>query len=344
MIREIAGLLLVTLPNEGHWISGRQVEIRLERVAIPIEDRVHVEWCIAYDGIAIDIGQLVMKSEAREHCISLTAPSVRTAVSMQIAFVIRDLDELPLTQRLELSIWVYPDCILDSLASLSPDVNIITCETSAELTSALGNVPGTVIRVQNDPDLAILKPDIVVVGPDFLGRTTLPEMGYLRQAERGAVIIILVQERCRDIGGRTFSFEVPPPFIEHVCDHPLLADLNDSAIRAAALHADARPIILAEVHEGDQPIIWFPIDGSEGPDNALKCLLDVFPVGRGAVIASQLPFGPIAEDPRAQLFLRNAVFYSLSESLSSAIQQVPASMPAALTRFDYQPHNRREGK
>jgi hypothetical protein len=191
-------------------------------------------------------------------------------------------------------------------------------ESEAGLTTRLADCDVNAKHVASLQRLALTRPDLIIVGPDVLGAATAEQTVLYRQAEAGANVAILAQQRPKSIVGYARQPRSAVDKLACTASHPLLCGVSEKDLSTWA--ADWRsPVPALSLPAGTaalEVVYWPPVAESDKPV-ALDVLVAEQRVGKGRVIFCQLPVDEWTTDPRAQTVIANICRYLATQPVDT---------------------------
>lgn len=317
-----AALLIVSLLNEGHWYGERVAMVEFSMSVCGIDEPVEVEWelCIASVILAGDRVRLAPSSGTA--VLWLTTPCVRTAVHAEFRYRAFVGDTGAIDTGAE-SIVLYPATILDGLGRRLRDRRVFVCESEGQLTAHLRSA-GIDCRLVADIGLLLFeRPDILIVAENQLADDPFREAELVNLARNGARIGLFRQGRVR----RLIGYDVcrPPATMtsEWRSGHRLFDGLSTEDLRRAAARGEELLALRVPVGDTGCALGWLATEACEESRTSRAALSVEKRVGAGRVVAVQVPFRRIEDDPRAGLLLRN-MLDQLNSPVELPVDPAPA--------------------
>jgi len=242
----------------------------------------------------------------------MTPPTVRVRTALTWTYRLISHDEKKELERGEQTINLFPqDLGLTRVLKQQRRAagELVVVEQQDSLSKRLEHSNALLTRVGDANKLQLLRPRIVLVGPDALLASGFDQAPLLGLANYGASVMIFQQTRCGRLIGYGLAQRELPAKLEWRADHPLLrgltaADLDSWFTDGAAPWAVQLP--------ADEPALEIGYWPSEIPGleaSPIDALLLTKTVGKGRLVFCQLPLGPWDQDPRSQILLTSALDY-----------------------------------
>ncbi|MGD8453803.1 MAG: hypothetical protein PVJ57_18470 [Phycisphaerae bacterium] len=333
--------LLVVMSNHGHWFGGRPGSIAVEW-AVQQENLppAVLSWQLSLSGIQLASGELSLPTGGSPGELTITPPEARTRSELRWSYELRRQDNGQLLDRGERTIHTYPTDLLAGVGERVGARRLLVCadEGLADLLTANG-IPHTL--ASDSGQLRLAKADVILLGADAL-IGAFDEEPLLHQASAGASVLACAQTRMARLAGYPVARRPRTGRLLAHGEHLLLSDLQPQDV--ASLYEPPGPALSAVQLPADEPaleiVYWSREVGGRDPV-PIDALLVSKQLGAGRLVLCQLPFGAWADDPRAQLFLRNALDYLLTRPEPtpppSRRSATPASQPASMPVINIPP-------
>jgi hypothetical protein len=314
------------LSQSGHWLSGTDATVTVSwastaREATPASRLV---WQLNLDGVALAKGEAALKPPAEggqggaAAVITTRCPDVRTRVGLRLAWRLLRVGDGGEIERGELPVVAYPRDLTSGWAKLTANRAIVVIDRPAGLPRVLDAAHVQYARADDPAALGLSRPDVILVGAEMLDDSPFTQAPLAAQARAGASVMIFRQSRPQRLAEYPVSVRALPAGLEWERQHRLLArfdadDLKDwptswaggggGELRALDLPADDPSVA----------VVAWPSEVPQQPGAApVTALLVTKAVGAGRLVLCQMPLGDPTSDPRAQVFLGNALDYLLS--------------------------------
>jgi hypothetical protein len=168
------------------------------------------------------------------------------------------------------------------------------------------------VHVRGEADLEFVRPDLLIVGANQLGKKAEEQGKLLNLAAVGTSVLVLRQTQPVKLAGYSVARRVLPPKLAWEGDHPLARRLRP--FESPAVGADGWAIRLP----ADEPALeigWWPDESPDQKPAPIDALVVVKALGKGRIVLCQVPLGPWETDPRSQLFLVDALDYLASPAV-----------------------------
>jgi hypothetical protein len=315
-------LFIVLLTQQGYWSGGTRNVITVQPVAAAESPRsATLSWVLGVENVKLASGSSridLEKGKASE--VQIDVPEVRVRTVVRLSYEIAADGKV--LQRGESAVSIFPALRLnletrDALkarrivAWSPPRESATAAATSAAL--QLRSLGASVEIVSDATKLSLASPDIAIVLPGAMRRSTLAQDPLEDVARSGTQVLVLEQRNTEAIATYKVVGKPPPDKFEWREGHPLLASLAEKDLKL--LLQEIAPAPLLAVHlPADEPVLevvhWHEV-AAEQP-TAVNCLLAVKTIGKGRIVWCQLPFQRWDRDPRAAILLHNAMQYLLA--------------------------------
>jgi hypothetical protein len=319
-------ILLVTLSNDGYWLSGQAETVQVRWTVEHAVSDATFSWSLKCGEAELGSGRLALRADQKPATLRITAPRVRVRTAMRLAYrVTRPGVTKPIDQG-DIAIEVHPDTLLDGvgkrLASKylteqdKPEVlkrHLFVWDRPEALPALLKKAGVEHTLIGSEADLSFTLPDILIVAGDRLDAGS-DQQKLLDLAASGASVWIMNQTRTSSLAGYPLVRRTPPPKLAWQKDHPLTASLQ--WFNPARCSSDLWAIRLP----ADEPaleITWWPRETPDKKPAPIDALVASKTIGKGRVVLSQIPLGPWQSDPRSQLLLADMLNYMTSPVTST---------------------------
>jgi hypothetical protein len=302
-------LLLVLLSREGYWFSGRAQTVQVQwNVKEPVAAAA-ITWRLECGGARLSGGRIVLPAKDRTAKIQLTLPEVRVATEMQFLYRAEQAGAATAIAEGSLPVHVYPQTLLTGVAERAKGKQLLVWDRPEGLPALLRTAGVQYTLVRKEADLQFLQPDMIVIGPEQLGRETEGQSKLLNLAEAGASVLVLRQTQPSKLAGYAVLRRAPPAKLDWLADHPLTRHLRRFEPRGIGPDAWA---VQLPADEPTQEIAWWPREAAGDGPAPLDALVLAKALGKGRIVLCQVPLGPWESDPRSQLFLADVLDYLAS--------------------------------
>ena len=217
----LTALLLITLSGNGHWLGGHAETIEVQwAVKQPIPGAT-LAWRLVCGDAELASGRLALPAEQRPGIIRLALPQVRVQTAMQLIYRAEQAGKSTPLARGAAAVEVYPDDLLAGLSQRMAGKQLLVWDAADGLPALLkrANVKHTVIA--GDAELQFVRPDVVLVGAERLGKEMQGQAKLLNLARAGASVMIFRQTQPASLGGYPVSRRTAPAAFAWQEDHPL---------------------------------------------------------------------------------------------------------------------------
>lgn len=308
-----ASLLILLLSNAGYWFGGREGTVNVRYATEDALPAAELTWELHLGGARLASGEIAIEPGREPAEVKLTPPRVRARSTMRWRYRLTERATGKELETGDVPLHVFPDDVMEGVAGRMKDKRLVViggddAGLSARLRAA--EVPHTTLAAA--ADLALNRPDIVLVGRDVLGESPFEQSPLLAQASAGASVMLFRQSRPPKVAGYRLARREVPRSLEWRPEHPLFAGaggeqlddlLRDGAeVLAVRLPADEAALELA----------WWPREVKGEEPAPMDALVVTKSIGAGRLVICQLPLGDWEDDPRAQLLLAGALDYLLT--------------------------------
>lgn len=323
-------LIMATLWQQGHWIGGEPANIVFTRSPGVTATDAEIAWQLKYGQIVLQRGELTFAADAKSAQLQIIPPVPQRQQSFTLKFewVAKTADGGQTLAQDSQQIHVYPPNVLDAPAKHFADRSIAIVGKQTELRDVLTGAGLTVVRqVEQVSQLVGSEPDLIVVEPNGLPAESMFQQPLLDMARRGATVVILSQDKVKDVLG----FQVvdrAPAKLAWQTDQLLLATLNEpqwSSIMTMSDDATTMHCVRIGADAQAEPLVYIPppkrLPDAVAADAATDALLVIQKTGEGQLVISQLPIGSWKTDPRMRVFLANMLELTVSPVEPTPSQQ-----------------------
>ena len=310
----LAAALILLVSNQGHWFGEHPGVIEVRWAAeTPLPD-TNLVWRLEFAGTELAGGRMDFGSGEAPTRITVTPPKVRVRTDVRWTCRVQRKSDGGLISEAETLLHIYPDDLLEGVARRLGGTKPAVWDTADGLPAILKQAGVSFSMYdagyRKGGDLRATAAPIILVGPDQLGESPFDQNGAIHEAEAGASVLILEQRRPRRLAGYPLAARPRPPKLDWRFEHPLLAGIGtaDAENWLVAADADLHAVRLPANEPALEVVFWPPAGPSAEPAS-IDALLVVKRLGAGRLVLSQVPLGSWLTDPRAQIFLRNAMDY-----------------------------------
>ena len=302
-------LLLVMLSGEGYWLGGRTETVRFQwNVKQPLTAAT-ITWRLTCGGAALATGQFVLPAQDRMGKVRLKLPEVRGPTEMRFVYRAEQAGQAKPIAEGAVTVHVYPDNLLASAAQKMKAKQLFIWDEAEGLPAVLKSRGVPFVHVRGDADLQFVRPDLLIVGADQLGKEAQGQDKLLNLAAAGTSVLVLRQTQPETLAGYRLARRVLPAKLVWQADHPLACRLRP--FETPALGRDGWAIRLP----ADEPALeigWWPGEVPSRKPAPIDALVVVKALGKGRIVLCQVPLGRWETDPRSQMFLLDALDYLAS--------------------------------
>lgn len=327
----LAALFIVVLSHQGYWFGGQLQTIALRptvKGSIPAADCV---WELRLDGATLDRGKIPIAKD-KDTSIQLNLPAARTRVTLHWLYQIVSRDGGKELETGDRPINLFPDDLTSNLARRLQDKRLVVWDKPQGLPKALDRVKAPFLRVDSGDKLLFLNADVILVGKDAVGNSPFDLASILNLAKAGASVMIFRQTRTDSLLHDPLADRDTPERLVWRKDHPLLAGFDDADLQSLIALAPVLKVVRVPANEPALELGYYPSEARGKEPSLFDSVLLTRSIGKGRIVLCQIPLGNWIEDPRSQMFLRNAIDYLLTrpqatpapnEGLTPAFRQMP---------------------
>lgn len=307
----IMAILLITLSNDGYWLAERPATIDIQWASPQASPGAALVWEFGFTALRLADGKVEIGRDGAS--ISIEPPEVRVPTEFRWLYrVVRKDNKRTLTTG-EAAILVYPRNQLDGVAERLTGKKVIVWDRSGRLSAVLVQAGIQHDAIDHASGLALVSPDVILVGPDTLPGALFEQAPLINHARAGSNVIIFAQTRLSRLAGYQLQRRLPTRQMEWRMDHPLLVDLSRAALDSCSRRAgaDTRAVRLPK-DEAALEIGYWRRDSAGREPAPIDALLVTKAIGAGRLVLCQAPLDRWPDDPRSRIFLRNTLNYALS--------------------------------
>jgi hypothetical protein len=300
----LASILLIVLSGDGYWFGGRTETVEVQwAVKQPIAAAT-ITWRLVCGGAQLASGRIVLPAKDRAGKIELTLPEVRVPTEMRFIYRAEQAGQQSPIAEGTVPVHVYPKDILVGVAQRVKGKQLFVWDRPDGLPALLTgvNVPFTLIR--SDTELQFVRPDMMIVGPDQLGKKGEGQAKLMNLAMAGTSMLVLRQTQPDRLTGYPLVRRVLPPKLAWQSDHPLARHLPLCVTPSTGHEAVA---IQLPADEPALEIAWWRRETPGTEPVPIDALAVVKARGKGRLVLNQIPLGPWQRDPRSHLVLADAL-------------------------------------
>lgn len=312
-----ATLLIVVLSNAGYWFGGREATVGVRYTAEDALPAADLTWELHLAGARLSSGKLALEpgdADDEAAAVNLTPPTVRVRSAMRWTYRLTERDTGKTLERGEVTLHVFPDDLLQGVGGRVAGKRLIVVGGDDDLGLSellrAAEVPHSTIA--RPSDLALARPDIVLVGRDALDESPFQLSPLLAHAGAGASVVVFRQSKVSRIVAYPLAPMRVPAAIKWRARHPLLAAFGEEQLDDLLRDgAEARAVRLPP-DEAALEVVWSPREVNSREPAPLDALVVTKSVGRGRLVICQLPLAGWEADPRAQMLLAGALDYAVT--------------------------------
>jgi hypothetical protein len=309
-----ATLLLILLSNGGHWFADRDGVVSLSWAANAPMPAADLAWELTLGEVRLAADRAAVNEGQRATEIRVRCPAVRARTAMKWSYRLIGRKDGKELEAGTLPVYLCPTNLTERWAAHVGKRTLVVCDGPDGLPKLLtaAHVPHE--RADDPAKLRGPQPDVVLVGPNVLGRDPFEQAPLIALARAGASVMIFQQSRPESLAGFPLVRRAAPKRFEWLVDHPLLAGtgVGDTVTWPDAARDDLLAIRLpagvAALELG-----WWPSETRDAlRPLPVDAVLVTQSVGTGRLVLCQIPLGDWETDPRSQMLLGNALDYLLT--------------------------------
>jgi hypothetical protein len=305
-------LLLVMLSGEGYWFGGRAETVEFQWDVKQPATAATVTWRLVCGDAPLASGQVVLPAKDRAGKVQVTLPEVRVPTEIRFVYRAEQAGQATAIAEGAVTIHVYPNNLLASVAERLKGKQLFLWDEAKGLPAVLKSRGVQFVHVRSDADLQFVRPDVLIVGAEQLGKEAEDQGKLLNLAAAGTSVLVLRQTQPAKLAGYPVARRVLPPKLAWQADHPLARHLR--LFETPALGPDGWAIRLP-ADEAAIEIGWWPGEAPGQKPVPIDPLVVVKALGKGRIVLCQIPLGPWETDPRTQLFLADGLDYLASPAV-----------------------------
>jgi hypothetical protein len=308
-MKTIAALVII-LSHQGYWFGGQDQTVDVRWAIDAKMPAAELHWDLLFGDVRIASGQTNLPNDGTSAIIHIKTPIARARAQMRWACYLTAPGGTAELASGEGTVELFPPVPLGDVAARLAERQLIVIDGPDRLPAILSAAEIDFVPLQDVSDLQSRRADLVVVGPDRLSRSLFSQSAIFSQAEAGAQVLLLEQQQPGALGGYVLGRRPMTQRLAWREEHPLFdhLQLEDLQSWLSDEGADLRPIQLP----ADEPALelaYWPREVAGTIPAPIDAMIAVKAVGKGRVIFCQLPLGDWASDPRARMFLYNALNY-----------------------------------
>jgi hypothetical protein len=320
-----SAILLVVLSGDGYWFGGNTATAEFQWGLKRPREAATVSWRLVCGDASLAAGQIVLPATQRTAQLRLKLPEVRVPTALRLVYWSdRAGQSKPIAEGAAAG-QVYPNNLLTSLAKILGERQLFIWDEAAGLPALLKPRGVPFAHVRGEADLQFVRPDVLIVAAEQLGKKVEGQAKLLNLAAAGTNVLILRQTQPATLAGYLVTRRAMPSKLAWRADHPLVSHLR--SFPSPDWGSDGWAIRLP----ADEPaleICWWPGEAPSEQPAPIDCLIAAKTTGRGRIVFCQCPLGPWEADPRSQLFLVDALDYLVSP----AVPTLPPSCRPAVAK------------
>ena len=297
-----ASLLLVLLSNHGYWFGGQENTITIRPAAEGGLPAAVLAWKLMFDGAELQHGRTDLAAGGADTMIHLTAPATRVRITMHWIFqAAGESGDLP--------IFAFPTDIADRAATRVRGKQVVVWDRPQGLPGMLERLHVSHTVVTSGEQLALMRPDILLVGADAIGKSPFEQSPLLSLAQSGVSVMIFRQTVPLRLMGYDLVSRNRPAKMQWRGEHPLLLDLEPQDLQS---WTDDAASVMALQLPADEPALeigYYPREVPGARPAPIDAILLSKTVGKGRFVLCQIPLGDWNTDPRSRILLSNALDY-----------------------------------
>lgn len=302
-----AALLIITLSNGGYWFGGQPQTVAVRWAVEGGLPPAEVLWRLAYGEVDLAGGRVALTGEGGAAGVVIEPPRVRARIALRLVCRAVRRERGAELATAEAVVHLFPEDETAPWSGWLEGRSVVVCDANGALAGELARAKVPFARVDDPSGLQLIRADVILVAEGQLRDSPFGQAALMGQARSGASVIIFRQTAVEHIAGYRVARR-PLGRVRWRVGHPLLEGLRRSDVREwVGPGEDQFPIELT----GEDPVVALAYSETEpgAAGSPLDALLAVTAVGKGRVVLCQLPLGKWGRDPRARLFLGNALRY-----------------------------------
>lgn len=333
-MKELTLALVIALSNQGHWFGGQPGMVEVSWATSAAAPEALLSWELELASARLASGQVTLEADQPVTRIGVAVPPVRVRTAMCWTYrVTRPGIADVLTGGSE-TIHVYPEDLLAGVGKRLEGKTLVVCDRAEGLPRMLA--AAGILHTCIDDDaadvgkLGTVCADVILVGPDWLTGSPFSQTALLNQAQSGRSVLVFAQSRVRRLAGYALLRRARPSRLEWRMDHALLEGFRAGGVQDwLRWPGDDVWAIQLPADEPALEVVYWPRETPGRDPVPIDALLVVRHIGEGRIVLCQLPMARWSDDPRAQLFVRNALNYLVTrpETTPSPSQRAIAQPP-----------------
>jgi hypothetical protein len=313
-------VIIVILSQSGYWLADKDYPVSV-RWAVPDQaPQATLVWELSIDSILLDHGSLPMNVGDRSTDFTIKCPKVHARTTLTLRYHLVSTAGKQELAAGTLPIRAFPDNLTDGWAKLISGENTAIIDSADGLPALLTKAKvSSFDRLAEALDLQLRRPNLILVGPNRLDDSPFAQGPLIDQARAGAGVLILQQSNINRVNGNAVVHRARPANLVWQYDHPLLNGFNRDDLDSWS--SELPPELSAVRILRESTVVAVASWPSDGQSRYNDTIISSQTVGRGRIVLCQLPLGSWQTDPRAILFISNALDYLCSPS-----EPMPAMM------------------
>ena len=298
-----AGILLVFLSQQGHWLAGHQSVITVRHRQAEDRRPMILAWVLGYNDVRVASGRVKVEPN-KLATVHMTVPEVRVRTPMQLAYRVQEANDRRLLESGTEAVTVYPDNLLSGLTTRLKDRRLVVWDRADRIPALLEKAEVDHSPIDDESQLTLQRPDIIVVGPGQIEDRPFGQNNLVGQANAGARVFLFAQTRVTRLADYPLGLRRDIANLVWRSEHRLVRRIHQRRFDRESVAA--KPLRLP-ANDSAQCLAFWP-RGDAG-DQFVDVLVAVKNVGKGQFVFCQLPLGDLKSDPRSQLFLADVLDY-----------------------------------
>lgn len=298
-----ATILIVFLSHQGHWLAGHQASVSVQHDRASARRPMIFSWGLGYDDARVASGRISVE-RGKSGTVQITVPNVRVRTPMQLVYRVQLADGGTLLEEGEKAIVVYPDDLLAGLDKRLKDRRLVVWDRADRIPALLSKAGVDHLQIDDESQLALRRPDIILVGPDEMEDRPFGQDYLIGQARAGAGIFLFAQTRVTKLVDHPLGARESHADLVWQSKHPLVEHIRHRDLDSRK--TPPRPLRVTP-DDATQRVAFWPRADSDA--QTVNSLVTVEKMGKGRMVFCQLDLGDLQSDPRNQLFLADVLTY-----------------------------------
>jgi len=324
--------LILVISSQGYWLGGTTATVTIQwPIDAPPPPPAELRWELRLGPTRVADGKADVPDARKTASVALAVPEVRTATQLHFIYrLIARHDGTPLAGG-DIAVHIWPKSVLGDFTQRYAGRKVVLIDPQNSLQPTLSAAGIKAERVVDAANIALLKPDVLIIAPQALPASSYAQPDLAALARSGVQVAVFAQTAPRALAGFTAESGDAAGDLTWRIDHPLLHNLDAEALNHWV--QQNRPYVQLPAGTAALEIGWQkPAVESDLP-SPMRALLLTQTLGTGRIVLCQLPANDPSADGRSRQLLDNVLNFLLAPpEPTPAPQQRRTTVPATAPR------------